>query len=246
MPPPELMTVAFPHEGGMDMALSHALLRAVAEGGRPPLTRIYRPGATVAFGRRDRFRPGFPEALGFARALGFTPLLRDAGGLAAAYDEESVIVDRFSVEHDITQGVRERFDAMAAAVADVLRGLALDARVGAVPGEYCPGEHSVNIAGTLKVAGAAQRVVRGAAMVSVVLVVGSGGRLREAVKWLYEALELPVDPSVTGSLRDVAPALEVDHVSAALRAGLAPGAVEVDPDTALLRAARALIPRHLV
>ncbi|MCW3046525.1 MAG: lipoate--protein ligase family protein [Solirubrobacterales bacterium] len=246
MSPPELMTVGFSHEGGMDMALSQALLRVVARGDRAPLTRIYRPGATVAFGRRDRFRPGFADAAAVARELGFTPLLRDAGGLAAPYDEQSVIVDRFSVEPDIAEGVRERFDAMAAAVADVVRGLGLDARVGAVPGEYCPGEHSVNIAGALKVAGAAQRVVRGAAMVSVVLVVGSGGRLREAVARIYEALELPVDPAVTGSLRDVAPALEVDDVITALRERFTPGAVEVDPDTPLLGAARALIPRHLV
>ena len=246
MSAPELMTAGFPHEPGMDMALSQALLRAVARGNRPPLTRIYRPGATVAFGRRDRFRPGFPEASAVARRLGFTPLLRDAGGLAAPYDDQSVVIDRFSAEHDITGGVRERFDAMAAAVADVLRGLGLDARVGAIPGEYCPGEHSVNLGGTLKVAGAAQRVVRGAALVSVVLVVGSGGRLREAVARVYEALDLPVDPSVTGALRDVALGLEVGEVVAALRAGLAPAAVDVGPDGELLGAARALLSRHLV
>jgi lipoate-protein ligase A len=240
------MTVGLAHESGMDMALSQALLRAVARGDRGPLMRIYRPGATVAFGRRDRFRPGFEAAATVARELGFTPLLRDAGGLAAPYDEESVIVDRFSAEHDITEGVRERFDAMAVAVADVLRGLGLDARVGAVPGEYCPGDHSVNVAGTLKVAGAAQRVVRGAAMVSVVLVVGSGDRLREAVGRVYEALGLAVDPSVTGSLRDVAPALAVDDVVAALGAALAPGAVEVEPGRRLLDDARALVARHRV
>jgi hypothetical protein len=83
-------------------------------------------------------------------------------------------------------------------------------------------------------------------MVSVVLVVGSGDRLREAVARVYEALGLAVDASVTGSLRDVAPALEVDDVVAALRAALAPGAVEVEPGAELLGAARALIPRHVV
>jgi octanoyl-[GcvH]:protein N-octanoyltransferase len=240
------MTVGSPLEPAMDMALSQALLRAVARGDRAPLVRIHRPGATVAFGRRDRFRPGFGEASAVARELGFTPLLRDAGGLAAAYDEQSVVVDRFSVVHDITEGVRERFDAMAAAVVDVLRDFGLDARVGAVPGEYCPGDHSINIGGRLKVAGAAQRIVRGAAMVSVVLVVGSGERLRRAVARVYEALELPVDSSVTGSLRDVAPGLEIDDVIAALRATLTPGAVEVEPDGEVLAAARALVPRHLV
>jgi octanoyl-[GcvH]:protein N-octanoyltransferase len=240
------MTVGSPLEPGMDMALSQALLRAVARGDRAPLVRIYRPGATVAFGRRDRFRPGFPEASALARELGFTPLLRDAGGLAAAYDEQSVIVDRFSVAHDITEGVRERFDAMAAAVADVLRQFGLDARVGAVPGEYCPGEHSINIGGRLKVAGAAQRIVRGAAMVSVVLVVGSGERLRQAIARVYGALDLPVDSSATGSLRDVAPALEVDDVIAALRAAFAPAAGEVEPDAQLLGSARTLIARHRI
>ena len=37
---------------------------------------------------------------------------------------------------------------MADGIASALRGLGVDAHVGAVPGEYCPGDHSVNARGT--------------------------------------------------------------------------------------------------
>ena len=38
----------------------------------------------------------------------------------------------------------ERFEEVAGLIADALRALGVDARVGEVPGEYCPGAYSVN------------------------------------------------------------------------------------------------------
>lgn len=244
----ELIVRALPDEPGLDLGLSHALLRQVASGEREPLVRLYRPGPTAAFGRRDRLRPGFPAACAVARKLGFVPLLRAAGGLAAVYDERSLIVERFSVEreHEIGNGIPERFAAIAEVVTAVLRDLDVDARVGEIAGEYCPGEHSVNVGGRIKVAGAAQRLVRGGAMVSLVLVVDGGPRVREAVERIYAALGLPLDPSVTGALTDVAPGLEIGRVETALRHALAPEATVVEPDPPLLAAARELADWHLV
>ena len=64
---------------------------------------------------------------------------------------------------------------MAELIAATLRGLGVDARVGEVPGEYCPGAYSVNARGAVKLSGIGQRMIRGGAHMGGV-VVASGGR----------------------------------------------------------------------
>ena len=68
--------------------------------------------------------------------------------------------------------------------------LGVDARVGEVAGEYCPGEFSVNARGAAKLAGIGQRVVVGGAHVGGVIVVRGAGRIREVLTPIYEALEI--------------------------------------------------------
>lgn len=246
MPDPLLLTRSLRDDPALDMALSTAALRAVAAGRHPPVVRLYRPAPTVAFSRRDRFEPGFEQACAVARAAGYTPLLRSAGGRAAAYDEQSLVLDRIVTAPDITDGIRRRFDDTAGTMAATLRALGLDARVGELPGEYCAGSHSINLGGVLKVAGTAQRVIRGAALVSCVLVVGSGPPLRELIADVYGALGLAHDPRVTGALQEIEPGLSIEAVAAALSDAFAPGASPVEPPDALVAAARGLTAAHRV
>src|SRR5690242_12368371 len=101
MPPPcseslidvDFLTGSAGPDRALDVALPHAVLDLVAAGHRRPVLRCYRPGATVAFGRRDVFLPGFATAAAAARRHGFTPVIRGAGGRAAAYHEGSLIFD---------------------------------------------------------------------------------------------------------------------------------------------------------
>ena len=144
----------------LDVALPHALLDLLAAGQRQPALRCYRPRATVAFGRRDTFLAGFADATAAARRHGFTPVIRGAGGRAAAYDEGCLIFDEV-MPADGT-AIRERFADDADRQARGLQSLGVDARVGEVPGEYCPGEFSVNARGRVKLIGAAERIIRGA------------------------------------------------------------------------------------
>ena len=157
----------------LDVAMAHALLELVASGQRPPVVRCYRPHPTVAFGRRDRFLEGFPDAAAEARRHGFTPVIRGAGGRAAAYHQDCLIFDEVMPAGASTAGIRERFADDASRQAEALRGLAVDARVGEVPGEYCPGQFSVNARGRVKLIGAAERIVRGSWLHSSVVVVES-------------------------------------------------------------------------
>jgi lipoate-protein ligase A len=170
----------------------------------------------VAFGRRDSFLPDFPRAAAAARKRGFTPVIRSAGGRAAAYHEGCLVVDEIVAENDAMSAIRERFAAGADRQARALRGLGVDARVGEVPGEYCPGEFSVNARGQTKLVGAAQRIIRGGWLFSAVIVVTGSEALRAVLEDVYGELGLEWDATTTGSVTDEVPALTIDKVRHAL------------------------------
>lgn len=200
----------------MDVALPHALLDLLAAGRRRPVLRCYRPGATVAFGRRDTFLPGFATAVAATRGHGFTPVIRGAGGRAAAYDDGSLIFDEV-MPADRSQ-IRERFADDAERQARALQGLGVDARVGEVSGEYCPGEFSVNARGRVKLIGAAERIAKGGWLHSSVVVVQGAARLQAVLEDVYAALELDWDPASVGAVGDEAPGAGLDEVREALLA----------------------------
>jgi octanoyl-[GcvH]:protein N-octanoyltransferase len=217
----------------LDVAVPHALLGLVAGGGQGAVLRCYRPHATVAFGRRDSFLPGFASAVQAARRHDYTPVVRGAGGRAAAYDEGCLVLDEIVPAVDSMTGIEERFSEEAELQARALRSLGVDARIGEVPGEYCPGEFSVNARGQTKLVGAAQRIVRGAWLLSSVVVVRPAGDLRAVLDDVYSSLGLDWDPATTGSVADEVTGVAVDDVRDAMlaehsrRAALTPRALTV-------------------
>ena len=143
-------------------------------------------------------------------------MLREGGGHAVVYDERSVVIEEWTPNAEIVTGIQERFDAGTARIAAALRSLGLDPDVGELPGEYCAGAHSLSLEG-IKVAGTAQRIVRGRALFAAVVLVGGGDLIRAAVTDIYAALELDWDPATAGAIQDVAPHITVEAVEAALR-----------------------------
>jgi octanoyl-[GcvH]:protein N-octanoyltransferase len=205
----------------LDLALAPALLEQVAAGRRGPVIRIYRPAPTVAFGRRDSFLEGFEAAVAATTRAGFTPAIRSAGGRAAAYHEECLVIDELVPSRDAMADVDARFAAEAESQAQALRGLGIDARVGDVPGEYCPGRFSVNARGQTKLIGAAQRIVGGAWLFSTVVVIGGAERVRAVLEDVYAALALSWEPASVGSVAGERPEVTAEQVRAALLAPLA-------------------------
>jgi len=198
------------------------------------VVRSYRPQPTVAFGRRDSFLPGFVRAAAAARRRGYTPVIRGAGGRAAAYDDGCLVFDEIMPAADSMAGIQARFSEEAGRQAQALRSLGVDARVGEVPGEYCPGEFSVNARGKTKLIGAAQRIVRGAWLLSTVVVVEPAGDLRGVLEDVYSELGLGWNPATTGSVAAEAPGTGVEEVREAIlaryatRAALTPRTLTAD------------------
>lgn len=229
----------------LDIARSHATLLRIARGELAPRPRVYRPAATLAFGRLDTRRPGFAAAADAARARGFTPVVRLAGGQAAAYDEASLVVEQFLGPDEVGTDLHARFAAMTGLLRRALGGLGADVRAGELPGEYCPGEHSLSSRGEVKVAGAAQRVVRHAAMVSAVVVVGHGAAIRDILIDVYAALGIAWRPETAGALDDHHPRLTAGAVEHAVLAALGGGPLW-SPDPATEALAAELAARHRV
>jgi len=189
------------------------LVRRVSAGEVKEALRVYRPAApVVVFGRRDTRLPGFGAAVGAARAAGFEALVRAVGGRPVAYTTEALVVDHVKHERLAPDGMETRFKQYGTLYADVLQTLGIDARVGAVPGEYCPGAHSVNARGVVKLVGTGQRVVPNGWLFSALIVVGDDARLRPLLADIYRHLELPFDPVSVGSLSTEVPGLTVETV----------------------------------
>jgi octanoyl-[GcvH]:protein N-octanoyltransferase len=232
-----------PRPPSLEVAVSHALVEQVNEGAPSPVLRLYRPAPTVAFGRLDAVRPGFGAAVEAARAHGFEPVLRAPGGHAVAYHGGCLGIDEVVGSDDPLTGMQDRFARSGELLAEALRTLGVDARVGRVPGEFCPGEFTVNARGAVKLVGTAQRVLRHASLLAASVVVTGAGSVRDVLRDVYAALELDWEIATVGAVADEAPDATVDAVErAVLTAYGADGATPVGPDA--VERARRLLPRH--
>ena len=190
----------------------------------------HRPQPSAAFSRRDVFAPGFEAAVQAMRARGFTPFIRPVGGRLAVYHQGALVLDLLLRDGDPRPGTTARFRGLAEVLAVGLGRLGVDARVGAVPGEYCPGTWSVNAGGRFKLAGTGQRLTRGAVLVTAVIVVGDAEPLREAMTEAYDLLGLELDPGTVGSISDVVPGVTLEEVQETLGAALAEALDLGEPD----------------
>jgi lipoate-protein ligase A len=142
--------------------------------------------------------------------------------------------------------VDERFQATAELIVAAFGRLGVEARVGEVEGEYCPGAHSVNAGGERKLMGVGQRLVSGGVHVGGVIVVDGADRVNRILEPVYGALGLAWRPEATGAVAeesettwdDVSEALIAEYES---RHGLKP--TQLDEET--LTMAKRLAPEHL-
>ncbi|MSQ10447.1 MAG: lipoate--protein ligase family protein [Dehalococcoidia bacterium] len=197
-----LVGQAFPDRPAFDTAVSRALLQRASDGLEPATLRLYRPAAIVAFGPQDVAAPGFGAAVHAAQALGFAGVLRLAGGRAAAFHEATLAFSWTIPDADPIPGTHRRFRELAEIMLAALGSLGIDARIGGVAGEYCPGEYSVNAGGRTKLMGVGQRMVSRAAHVGGVVVVGDSYRIRDVLLPVNQALGLAWDPDTVGSVED--------------------------------------------
>ena len=242
-----LLTEQYENRPAFDTALSHALLRRAARSEIGETLRLHRPGSLVAFGRRDVVSPGYRSAIHAGRSAGFEAIERLAGGRAAVFHPGTIAFGWTIPTPKPRETIKPRFEALASTLLAAFRALGADARIGEVPGEYCPGAYSINVAGRHKVMGAGQRIIGHAAHVGGVVVVEGGDRIAEVLIPVYEALELNWNPATSGDLNGAVPGITRRDVLASIvtefdrRYGLEGGRI----DEATISMAEELAPSHL-
>ena len=193
----------------LDVALGGALLQQVGAGASE-LLRVYRPRPTLAFSGRDCASPGIGAAAAAAVAARFhagAPRSRWPGGRLPPRNACAWITSARSRPPDPPRqrpGRRPdppRFTLFADLLTGALRSLGVDAQLGPVPGEYCPGEFSINDGHGHKLVGTAQRLVRGAWLFGTVIVVEDADPVRSVLDEVYRALGLDWNPASVGAVR---------------------------------------------
>jgi octanoyl-[GcvH]:protein N-octanoyltransferase len=243
--PLRLHRQAFHEDPALDVAVSRAILLRVADGELPETMRITRPPAMVAFGRQDVASANYLEGVKAARAAGFEPIERLAGGRAAVFHEHTLAIAHARPDEDPQAHIYPRFEEASGWIERSLKRLGIDARVGEVPGEYCPGGYSVNARGHKKLAGIGQKLVkRGGHLGGVV--VENGARVRGVLVPVYQALGLEWNPNTAGAVADEAPGVGLDDAEEALIEELGElydvQDAPLDPETVAM--ARRLAPDH--
>ncbi|WP_144797115.1 lipoate--protein ligase family protein [Halorubrum depositum] len=199
-----------------DRELTASLL-SEAGAGEPGL-RVWTPARQLAFGRRDVRAEGFDRAERIAANRGFHTVERDVGGRAVAYAGDTLAfahavpldgggetgesLDGGDATRRSRGSITERYDCAVETVIGALRGLGADVVAGEPPASFCPGDHSVRVAGGGKVSGIAQRVRADAALVAgcVVVAPSDASEIAAVSDAVYDALGVPFDPETVGSV----------------------------------------------
>jgi lipoate-protein ligase A len=200
-----------PPDAALDVAISDALMRGA--GGAEAL-RLWTPPRVASFGRLDLLREGAAAAVEAARAAGFQPVRRLAGGRAAAAGPGTVCLGWASPD-DVTRTQR-RYEILSSMIVEALQALDVEARVGELDGEWCPGSWSV-LAGGVKLGGLAQRVVRGRAWAEALIVVDAAPALRPALDRVQEALGVQWDAGTLGGVAGLRAGEVAEALAAVLR-----------------------------
>lgn len=179
-----------------DRRLTRALLDRAANG--EPAVRAWTPHRQVAFGRRDSRESGYGRAVAAARDRGYRAVERSVGGRAVAYTGTTLAFAWARPVADARSGLSDRYDDGIAVVRSALSTVGASVERGEPPESFCPGQHSLRASG--KVAGIAQRVTGGAALIAGCVVVADDGAIAAVLDPVYEALGVAFDPESVGSV----------------------------------------------
>lgn len=177
-----------------------------------PAISVRIPRRQVAFGRRDRRRPGYDRAGERAGELGFEPVERAVGGRAVAFDGATTVAFARAepVERERT-GIADRYDRLLGDVTGALDDLGASVSRGEPEDSFCPGSHSLS-GPDGKLVGVAQRVRSDAAVAAGVLLVTVDDDLIDALAAVYGALDLPFDPESVGNVAAAGGPADPDRV----------------------------------
>ncbi len=186
------------------------------------ILRFRRPRPTAAFSPQDTAHPDYERIKHQARANGFEPIERGTGGRLTMFDEYALAITIISPHADPHQHTMKRYDIFAGAIVSALIKLGIDARIGELPSEYCPGKFSINAEGRIKLVGIAQRMNRRCIQMGAIIAVGRSEKACAAIAEAYDAMGLAFDTTTYGAISELQPNVTYNDVRDALLASVKP------------------------
>lgn len=184
------------------------------------ILRFRRPKPTAAFSPQDTTHPDYEQIKQQARANGFEPIERGTGGSLTMFDEHALAITIISPHADPHQQTIKRYEIFASAIAGALVNLGIDARIGELPNEYCPGKFSINAEGRVKLVGIAQRMNRRCIQMGAIIAVERSNKACEAIAEAYAAMGLAFDPATYGAISELQPTAAYSDVRDSLLASI--------------------------
>ena len=165
--------------------------------------RVFRPQKTAAFSTTDSLHKNFATAKSIASRLGYEPILRPAGGHLAIYDHRSLILDITAPHDNPGKDIINRYELFSEKIATYIGLLGVDARIGQVDGEFCPGRFSINSSRQKKLVGIAQRITKYGYYLSALILLEPSPEAIDALSATYKLIDLDFDPSSHGDLHEL-------------------------------------------
>ncbi|MFJ8066001.1 biotin/lipoate A/B protein ligase family protein [Psychrobacillus sp. NPDC096426] len=167
-------------------AADDLLCHLVGQGLSPATVRTWVHDQTVVLGIQDHRLPFVEDAQDFLRTQGYTPIVRNSGGLAVVLDDGvlniSIVLSERAQSIDISAG----YDVMFAFIQLLFPEAEGKIEAYEIVGSYCPGSYDLSIDGK-KFAGISQRRLRQGIAVQVYLCIeGSGSERADLIRQFYE------------------------------------------------------------
>ncbi|CAM3137435.1 lipoate--protein ligase family protein [Filibacter tadaridae] len=151
-----------------------------------PTIRTWVHNRTIVLGIQDHRLPHIEEAVSMIQTAGYTPIVRNSGGLAVVLDEGVLNISIVLSEKDTAIDIPAGYEVMLAFVRKLFPEAANQIEAYEIVGSYCPGSYDLSIGGR-KFAGISQRRLRQGIAIQVYLCVEGSGEERAAfIRDLYD------------------------------------------------------------
>lgn len=193
-------------------AADDTLCHLVGQDMSPATVRTWVHDRSVVLGIQDHRLPHIADGMNFLAVKGFTPIVRNSGGLAVVLDSGvlniSIVLSEQHSKIDINTG----YEVMLELIKALFPKAAEHIEAYEIVGSYCPGSYDLSIGGK-KFAGISQRRLRQGIAVQIYLCIeGSGAERASLIRDFYKIglqgeetkFEYPqVRPEVMASLTEL-------------------------------------------
>ncbi|ETT87254.1 lipoate--protein ligase family protein [Viridibacillus sp. FSL R5-0477] len=167
-------------------AADDTLCHLVGQDISPATVRTWVHDRSVVLGIQDHRLPHIAEGMNFLEVKGFTPIVRNSGGLAVVLDSGvlniSIVLSEQHSKIDINTG----YEVMLELIKALFPKAAEHIEAYEIIGSYCPGSYDLSIGGK-KFAGISQRRLRQGIAVQIYLCIeGNGAERASLIRDFYK------------------------------------------------------------